>query len=336
MEIAQISDISHATWDQFCDASDDAWFWHTTAWINYIQEFAGDHLIAPTSFAVQEGGRLLAVAPCFALNSEKDGPWLGMVNEPSPWPAIASGLSARQVLNIEKAAYGHYLKIADEFGLRKVSLFGPVHARSFYTSKFPPPNQALRYGYTGAVQDTQVIDLSLDEDQLWQGVRKGHKTSIKTGRNALDIKWWCGDIDDDDFNAYVELHAKASGRKTRASTTFEMMKSWVRQGNGMLVGGKIDGQWAGFLYLIFDKKVALYASACNAPDLQSNVSVGHALLWEGILQMKAKGAEIIDLGIQSYNSEASDEQGDKMVQISRFKRGFGGFPMPRMIADLNL
>ena len=65
-----------------------------------------------------------------------------------------------------------------------------------------------------------------------------------------------------------------------------------------------------------------YASACNDPDY--NFPVGHTLIWEMILKGKELDLELLEMGPMYYG-----EENQKLKHICNFKRGFGGFPLPR-------
>jgi hypothetical protein len=84
------------------------------------------------------------------------------------------------------------------------------------------------------------------------------------------------------------------------------------------------------------KKSAYYASACKHPEVSPSASVGHALLWEGILALKKAGFELLELGPQTYAWSAGSENLDKLTNISLFKKGFGGFVMPRYVSTATL
>ncbi|MCH7878174.1 MAG: hypothetical protein IH914_02530, partial [candidate division Zixibacteria bacterium] len=70
MERVQLRDIEQE-WDEFAEKSDDAWFWHTTHWMEYSQEHAGEKFVANRSFAIVENNEVLAICP---LVIERGGP----------------------------------------------------------------------------------------------------------------------------------------------------------------------------------------------------------------------------------------------------------------------
>lgn len=318
-----------------CDSSDDAWFWHTRDWFDYAHAILGPAVMADASFLVIEGEAVLAIAPGMAIAGLDQQPArLGLADQPVPWPAFSPQLGAQQRLAAERMVFAEYRNAALRLDLGRIELFGVVLANSFRRSGFPPANLPLRYGYDSTVFDTHVIDLTQPVESLWRDVRKGHKSAIKTGQKSFSIRRWLGDICDEDFRAYQELHALAAGRVTRSQATFDAMRLWIRNGTALLVGARNEDRWIGFVYVLLYRGGAFYASACNHPELASGLPVGHALLWEAIVRCREAGIELLEMGLQTYPSQAATAESDKLISISRFKRGFGGFPMPRYHAHL--
>lgn len=335
MRIVPYTPHYRQAWNALCDKSDDAWFWHTRDWFDYAGAILGPAVMADASFLVTEGEAVLAIAPGMAIAGLDQQPArLGLADQPVPWPAYSPQLGAQQRLEAERLVFAEYQNAALRLDLGRIELFGVVLANSFRRSRFPLANLPLRYGYVGAVFDTQVIDLTQPVESLWRNVRKGHKSAIKAGQKGFSIRHWLGDVSDEDFRAYQELHALAAGRVTRSQATFDAMRLWIRNGAALLAGAHHEGRWIGFVYVLLYRGGAFYASACNHPELALGLPVGHALLWEAIVRCREAGIELLEMGLQTYPSHAATAESDKLISIARFKRGFGGFPMPRYHAHL--
>lgn len=334
MERVPYSPAQRETWQQLCRTSPDAWFWHTRDWCDYTAVYQATAIAADTSFLVLDGGQPVAVAPCMALvPSAPGGARLTLGNYPVPWPAFHPDLGKKERREAERLAYAGYDELALSRGLASIDSFGVVQARSFFRASFPPANLPLRYGYSGSVFDTHVIDLAAPADELLRDVRKGHRADIKRGARGFRIHRFFQQISDQEFAAYQALHALAAGRVTRAQSTFDDMRRWIREGTGLLVGAERDGQWAGFVYFLVFQKGACYASACNHPEVSATEAVGHALVWEAILACRDAGVELLEMGEQTYDVPGATPEMAKLAAISRFKRGFGGVAAPRYLAS---
>lgn len=320
-------------WEAFCLRCPEAWFWHTRAWFDFAAALHGPRMLCDASFALVEDGAVAAVAPAMIVSGGEHGAGLALGDLPAPWPAIAHAADGARRARAEAAIFREYERIARSHGAERIVAFGVVTAQAFFRAAVPPVNLALAYGYQGETRGTQVIDLTKDEATLWREVRKGHRSAIRAGQKRLEPRIWCGAIDDAEFDAYRSLHALAAGRVTRGAETFEAMKRWIRDGNGLLVGARADGQWVGFVYFILYKSAAYYASACNHPEAAASMPIGHLLVWEAIRSCRARGIELVEMGPQAAGVAGADA---KLASISLFKRGFGGFTLPRYQATLQL
>ena len=86
-------------WDPFALESDDAWFWHSTDWMEYTQEYAGDLFVADKSFFITENGNVMAICPLFVewspfSEGAKQFTCSGSLAVPMALPAMDNGLSA--------------------------------------------------------------------------------------------------------------------------------------------------------------------------------------------------------------------------------------------------
>ena len=50
--------------------------------------------------------------------------------------------------------------------------------------------------------------------------------------------------------------------------------------------------------------------------------------WHAICTLKERNIKYYDLGIQVYGEQYGSMPSEKEINISRFKRGFGGYPIP--------
>jgi len=154
-KIVPYSPEHRETWDAFCASSDDAWFWHTRDWSEWLCALLGDGVIADTSFMVREDKNILAIAPCMAYAGRDNQPArLGSDGYPVPWPAFSPQLDQQKRLEAERMIIAEYQHVATRHGLGRIELFGVVLANSYRRSELPPVNFPLRYGYLERAVDT--------------------------------------------------------------------------------------------------------------------------------------------------------------------------------------
>lgn len=172
---------------------------------------------------------------------------------------------------------------------------------------------------------TRVIDLSPPSTELWHGVRKGYRRNISIARGAWDFVT-CGS---DAMSAFLMLHFAGAGRMTRPATSWAMMGDWVDDGHMLLVGARprpgrpdvtVQGiGWGGFAAFERDGSWAYYGHAASSVR-----GLGHALIWTGLVALKASGTTRLEMGWQGQ-AQPGDEKGQA---IEFFRRGFGGHDVP--------
>ncbi len=322
-------------WDRFAGLSGDAWFWHTTHWMDYAKEHSGERYFGNPSFYISENGEALAICPLlveagFQDEGVKRFSFMGL---PVPFPAMRNGLSyekRQMVLNLYTETLA---SLAQEEDVEYVSVRVPSVAKSYLNNGIPMANPLLRYGYIDLAYLTQVIDLGKSVKELWADVRKGHKSDVKRAGEACRVNVWDREnITSDKFGEYQLLHQKDAGGVTRSQRTFDLMLSWVRNGHAVLVEAEYGGHAAGFSLIILFGTGSYYGSSCKDPD-HPDIATSHLIQWSAIQWLKEQGYEWYDTGPQQFSSQWFEEASPKDISIAGFKRGFGGRTLPLMTAE---
>ena len=168
MKIISLSDKHHSAWDDFCKDSDDAWFRHTTTWMQYTLNHSPELSSDNKSFFIAAGNRILAILP---LIIEQKSGIRGKPKELSfggsfgVSPAISNELSARKRHVMKQKIFEHVDQIALENNVQRMSIRCPVLSANFHKSSFPTPNWLLRYGFIDVSLHSQLLDLSQDISQ---------------------------------------------------------------------------------------------------------------------------------------------------------------------------
>ena len=110
------------------------------------------------------------------------------------------------------------------------------------------------------------------------------------------------------------------------------MKTHMRDGEGFMAVAYYKGVAVSFSYFFIYKNNSYYGSAVtlnDAPDLP----IAHLLQWKSILYMKERGIKFYEIGWQVFWENFSDFSSPKEVNISKFKRGFGGDTYPLYMSE---
>jgi hypothetical protein len=331
MKVVPFEDVGSEAWDAFCAQSDDAWFMHSARWLRYTLAYRPELEGQNLSFAIFDQREIQAICPMILEITAVAGGRFGEFafgSEPGPVPAMRNGLEAKKRGKVLDLVFAQIDGLARDVGGDRCSLRFNALAKSYAVPSVVPFNYLVKYRYLEYCLYTQVLDLADDEDAILRSMRKGHKHSVKKAIKEFAIEVFDQEnITPEVFAAYQDLHAKASGRKTRAQITFDLMLGWIREGVAALCGASLDGKYVGFALVIVYKDGSLYASACNDPDAEG-YSIGHGLQWELIRYLKERGIRRYDMGLQFWSNQLHYAPNPKEVAISNFKRGFGGVTVP--------
>ena len=331
MEIAPLTKDRHQEWDEFCRKSDDAWFWHTSHWLEYTLNYRPDLKSTSLSFEVAENSKILAVCPLLLETTKLDGEEIrefSFGGGPTWAPAFDNDLSDRKRDRVAALTFEHISRLALENDVARASfVISPLAPRAL-NSQPMANNYLMKQGYMDFSLNTQIIDLTQSLETIRSAVRKGHNYDINRGVKELEVVAFGKDsASQSDFDRYRELHHKAAGRITRPMATFDMQYHWIRQGDAVLFGAKLGEEYVGFSYVFTYKKRAYYGSACSDPEY-SHMPIGHFLNWRTIEWLKEHDYKYYEIGLQQYAWSTYDFPSPDEVRISFFKRGFGGFTVP--------
>lgn len=326
-----LTETLYGDWDRFCLESDDAWLAQTTDYLDLNSQQRPELESRSRSFMIMEGQEILGIFPLIVETKDYHGK---SVNEFSyggfhgPTPALSNGLSLSRRNQLLKDGFQQVDKLAQEHDIVRISLrFWPL-APALVSSGLPADNYLVRYGFGDTSLASQVLDLAGSPDTILRGMTKGHRYDIKRGEKILKtMAYGQNSITRQDFDRYVALHEKASGRRTRPQSTFDMQYQWILEGKAALFGARLENDFVGFIYIDTYKDGAYFGSSCNDPE-HSSLPITHVLQWRIIRWLKEQGYRHYELGPQQYGPQFQDFPSQKELDISLFKRGFGGQPVP--------
>jgi hypothetical protein len=332
MNFVEFQNIGQATWDAFCQASSDAWFRHTSTWIDYTLHMREPGESTDLSFGVMDEGKLVAAAPLIKerIHQRPELLEFGFAGWNVPYPALANGLGDKHREKITKEIFQEI----DRLALKERIAYAAFEVNPLLSLRDDQPNlcNPLPFlGFNATEISTHIVGLGRDEGSLLREMRKGHKSDITAARNnGLACRVFdAASITDDAFSAYRRLHLLAAGRQTRPDRTWELMHAWIKSGFAVLgiVSSRSGAPLAAALCLT-NKNAAYYGSSCVDPEFANERGAMHLLLWEVMLHLKAAGLRWFETGWQHTPTISQEVPSKKEVAISHFKRGFGGQNVP--------
>lgn len=125
----------------------------------------------------------------------------------------------------------------------------------------------------------------------------------------------------------MRYYFKIAGKQTRPQNTFNNICKWVKEEKGVLFKAIYNNNVCGYSFYSYYKDTAYYYMACKDNNL-NNLKISHYLQWEAIKYLKNQGIKFLELGTQDFEDTLYNFPSEKDINISKFKRGFGGFIMP--------
>ena len=226
---------------------------------------------------------------------------------------------------VEKYVFEEIDRISKKHNVKKVLFYiDPLIAQ--YRNKF---NCLRKYRFVDTSSSDCILDLRKNEKELLSGVRKGHKYDIGRVLKDAEFQLICMDHSNADrqiHETYRELHKKCSGKATRAKETFEKQFDMLKSDNAMLVGVKFKDKFVSMSYFLHFQKTVLYMSSADDPDFKG-MPVYHPGIWKAILYYASRGFDFMQFSQPCGYGKVGgfdDYLDEKQLNISKFKRGFGG------------
>lgn len=317
MKVKRISP-DDTRWNEFCLESDDCWFFHTLDYMEYILEYGGTDS-EMLSFYIEDGNKdILALCP---LIRHKDK--LLFSGATGPNPALRNRLSEPLSKKLLRQIFFEIDNIAKERNLIECEMSLTPLAKNNLTPY--TYNYLMKYGFENISLNTQILDLEKDLSTLWGDIKKSHRNAIKKGLETFNFfisKPFENDINT--FKNLKNLHYIAAGRKTRSDRTWEIQYNWKLNGNYIIIIAFLDDTPVGGIGTTIYKNCAFYGLSANHPDYEQ-YQISHSVQWELIKWLKYNRFKYYELGIQQFSDQIYDKPTQKYINISLFKRHFGGY-----------
>lgn len=190
---------------------------------------------------------------------------------------------------------------------------------------------ALELGANVATEFNQVVDLRASEEALWLGLMSSCRRHVTWGRKNITVSVSDGPTSDQALRELRRLHFEAAGRTTRNEATWELQRKMLAANEAFIVSGQLDGKSVSASFFQWSKKDCYYAVSATDRNLFDK-PISHILLWEAIRRAKQLGCERFWLGSQVWNgaNRFLRPPSQKEVNISKFKRTFGGTSVPQL------
>lgn len=184
----------------------------------------------------------------------------------------------------------------------------------------------------GDIEYYSYIDLNQEDDSIRMNLRKSYKSLVNWGYRNLRIEIFdSSNILESVVQQFEDFHIQVSKRRTRSHESWLLQYKAVKKGMAYIVFGYLNENLVAAVLILHSNYEAYYGVAVNDRDLMAqNLPIGHAVLFESILEAKRKGLKRFNLGNVSQTSD------NKINAITKYKRGFSSVIETKIVYNINL
>lgn len=191
--------------------------------------------------------------------------------------------------------------------------------------------------YEGHIQPQQsnIIDLSRSEDELWMEMEGNYRRNIKKGmKQGVKVSINEKEAIDDLYSIMEDIYENT--KMLRRNKAY-FVKLWELLGSinkAFVIKAVKDDRLLGSYLVVSDNKGS-YELYGGVNKQGREMEAGYVLKWEAIKHAKLLGSSYYDhWGVAPIDIDGYDKK-DELYRISLFKKGFGGkdvvFPYPRVL-----
>ena len=178
------------------------------------------------------------------------------------------------------------------------------------------------------VEELQIINLELEEKEIFKRIKSNHKNEIKKILNLENIEILIYDYKNYQRNLIMEMmsmHKKVVGRLTRSMETWKLNEKMIIQKKGFLVKVLMNKKPISYSFFNHNYFECNYFSSVSDKESFKLRGINHLSIWEAIKFAKKIGNKKFRLGTTKYLYTRSKEQIEtKMKNIAFFKSRFCG------------
>jgi len=198
----------------------------------------------------------------------------------------------------------------------------------------PLTHWALDQGAHIESEFNQIVDLTIDEESLWRALTKSCQWAVNWGRKHMVLRVR---RDPQALKELRRLHLEAAGGATRQAATWELQGKMMEDDEAFVVTAELNGSIVSAALFQVSRSDCYYGVSAS-DRLLFDKPLSHAIIWEAIKHTRQRGCLRFWLGSQVWERYRwhLTAPSRKEVNISRFKRSFGGRSRPEFVVTLPL
>jgi len=312
-------------WEEFCTGNKMPVYF-SLPWLDFCKNISRENFLKDLSFLIIRDDLPVAIVPLIMERGMYGNQFSVRNKYMLRAPAVSFNLSDKLRKKIQKQAFCYIEEIAHtENASLHMVLIDPM----FIIEQKFAHNYLLEFNYLDCSILTNIIDLEAPRSFLWSNLRKSFKSLIRKEAkvcNTLIVD--CKNISRELFSEFSNLYFLASGKRIYDDLEWNILCEMIKQDQGMLILAELNHEIIGGYYFNHSHGKVYYSLSANHPQYEKTYFIGHLLIWRSIEYYLSRDFKWLELGWQFYGKQLLENPTDKEINISYFKRGFGGFNFP--------
>ena len=312
-------------WEDFC-IKNKMPVYFSLLWLDFCKKISRENFLKDLSFLIIRDDLPVGIVPLVMERGTHGNQFSVRNRYMLRAPAVSFNLSNKLRKKIEKQAFCYIEEVAHtENASLHMVLIDPM----FIIDQKYAHNYLLEFNYLDCSILTNIIDLEAPKSFLWANVRKSFKSLIRKEMKVcttiiLDYR----NISRELFSEFSNLYFLASGKKVYDESEWNILYEMIKEDQAMLILAQLNDEIIGGYYFNHRYNKVYYSLSANHPRYEKTYFIGHLLIWKSIEYYLGRNLKWLELGWQFYGPQLLENPTDKEINISYFKRGFGGFNFP--------
>lgn len=324
----------YINWDKFLITNKIGGPFYVSSFLKQMSERGksklrdNDYYVKDLSFCVTKDGEIIGIVPLMLEHNNSYKYFSTNLGFNTFYgPLISNGVDINEKQKVRDFIFKEIDTMAyNNKVLKAIFAIDPF----LYFSETEYFNYLHMYGFLDASINTRVIDLRNTLEEIKRNIRKSYVSLINKGLKKYNFKVM--NFENAEFKLfknYIDIHQKAAGFSTRSIETFNTQFEAIKKNFATLIFTFLDKKIIQINYFNHVNGYVFYSSNANNKDFDKlEAYSNHSSIYFAIQYFKKIKYNYFDIGFQRFSNQILENTVKKLIDISFFKRGFGGKNIP--------
>lgn len=315
-------------WNSNIEKLEGCPYTYSALWHEFQKEYSKPFFVEDESFLMMQDNVPIAVAKVFIEEDDNGNRHIGWDQGFLEVPYVNCALPINKQKKVQKEIMHKVDEIAMRYGCKKAMYKFDVLLNPNFKNYAYNFNWLMQFGYLDYTSISRIIYLGKNENELKKDFRKGTKSEVKKGETLNIIIKDYRNVSKKDIIDCREIYEYDAGGVTRTSELLEYYYLLISRNMGLIGFAELDGKKVATMISVFYHGTAYYLLYAEKTDQANHTSPGYSLQVSMIKSLKSRNILYYDMGEQVFGKTHYNNPDFKEINISLYKRGFGGYMVP--------